>query len=172
MKHSVLPHPLVQNSIKQDFALSMLRSLQVVPAILRVLSLAFVNPKSFHRILLELSLVNIAIRKHHHTSPLHGVFYKRSLVLAAIRKAVSAKPLLETIDKGSFVHVAVGMNLSTFSMRNVVFELSLVHDFGFMVDNLVVRRVGEEIPIERVGNFVESLRLEILAAAIGVVSHK
>lgn len=172
MKHSVLPHPLVQNSIKQDFALSMLRSLQVVPAILRVLSLAFVNPKSFHRILLELSLVNIAIRKHHHTSPLHGVFYKRSLVLAAIRKAVSAKPLLETIDKGSFVHVAVGMNLSTFSMRNVVFELSLVHDFGFMVENLVVRRVGEEIPIERVGNFVESLRLEILAAAIGVVSHK
>jgi hypothetical protein len=57
-------------------------------------------------------------------------------------------------------------------MRNVVFELSLVHDFGFMVENLVVRRVGEEIPIERVGNFVESLRLEILAAAIGVVSHK
>lgn len=162
----------MQNSIKQDFALSMLRSLQVVPAILRVLSLAFVNPKSFHRILLELSLVNISIRKHHHTPPLHRVFYKRTLVLAAIRKAVSAKPLLEPIVKVPFIHVAVRMNLSTFSMRNVVFELPFVHDFGFVVDNLVERRVGEEIPLDRVGNFVESLRLEILAAVIGVVSHK
>jgi hypothetical protein len=154
MKHSILPHPLVHNSIKQDFAFSMLCSLQVITAILRVLTLAFVNSKSFHRILLELSLINIAIRKNHHTSPFHRVFYKSALVLAAVRKAVSAKSLLEPIDKSAFVHIAFGMNLSTFSMWNVVFELSFVHDFGFIVDNLVERRVGEDIPLERVGDFV------------------
>jgi hypothetical protein len=154
MKHSILPHPFVHNAIKQDFTFSMLRSLQVVATILWVFTLAFVNPKSFHRILLELTLVNIAISKNHHTPSVHRIFYKSTLVLAAVRKAVCAKSLLEPIDKGPFVHITVGMNLSTFSMWNVVFELSFVHDFGFMVDNLVERRVCEEIPIERVRNFV------------------
>ena len=52
-----------------------------------------------------------------------------------------------------------------------IFELSSVSDFGITKYNFVEGGVVERLPVERVGDFIECLGLEGLAAVSGIVSH-
>ena len=163
-KESIFPDSFMEGSVEEDFALSMLDTFAVVASVLGVFGFGLVNAITFHGIILEFALINIAVGKKHDSAPIHGVVVKLALVLGAISKAVGTESLLDSIDKGAFVEVSVGVDFGSFAMGDAVFKLSTVDDFGLVVGDFVEGGVVESVPLEGVGDLVEVLGLEGLAA--------
>ncbi len=161
----------MEDSVEEDLALSVLDAFGVVASVLGVFGFGLVDAITFHSIILKFTLIKIAIGKEHDSASIHGVLVEMALVLGAIGKVVGTESLLHSIDKGAFIEFSIGVDLWSFAVGDAVFELSAVDYFCLGVGDFVEGRVFEGVPLEIVGDLLERLGLEGLAAGRWLVSH-